>query len=122
MTAIAITKGIQLTVTRTPGLTRVSKYPWEQMLEVGDGFPVPEGINLKGFRTLAQKAGAARGKMFSVGKNMAEGGKYYCVLKGFREVDAAAAAAEVAEAAAEAAEQEDDADETGEQVAEEASY
>lgn len=89
---IAITKGIKLTITRTPGATRQSKYPWEQMTELGDGFPVPEGINLKGFRTLAQKAGAARGKLFSVGKNMDDGGKFYCVLKAFRTVDAAAAA------------------------------
>jgi hypothetical protein len=90
--SIGITKGVTLTLMRTPGLTRQSKYPWDDMTDVGDGFAVPEGINLKGFRTLAQKAGAARGKVFSVGKNLADGAKYYCVLKGFRTVDATAAA------------------------------
>lgn len=96
VTKIGVSRGIVLTVQRTPGLTRTSKYPWDELDEVGTGFAVPEGINLKGFRTLAQKAGAARGKVFSVGRNLADGGKYYCVLKAFRPV----AAADVAKAVA----------------------
>ena len=103
--AITLVAGLTLVKAKrkTPA-PRASKYQWDLINEVGLGFIVPEGVGEKGFRTLANKAGAARGKIFSVGRT-AEG-QLACVLAGFREVDQAAAAAEAAdEAAAVAAEQ-----------------
>jgi hypothetical protein len=92
---IAIISGISFVKAKRRVLTpRASKYRWDEINEIGTGFHVPDGVGEKGFRTLAQKAGAARGKIFSVGHTAS--GQLACILVGFRQVDPVAVAEEAA--------------------------
>ena len=128
MTAFVIRTNVELVSTRRAPAHRKSKYPWEALIEAGKGagFPAPTDVNEKGFRSLAQKQGAARGVLFSVGRDAA--GTLMVVFKDFRKTTEAEQVAAAEEAAAEEAALtgEDVAEDVAEaevaEVAEEAAY
>jgi hypothetical protein len=68
-----IEKGIPMPGRNKP---RNTKYPWEQMEEVGDSFLVPSDAGVATFRATAHNYGLRHNKKFTI--RAVGGGRYRC--------------------------------------------